>query len=158
MQGEDSRHNKQVRITETGSFVNIDIEKRKRSSSPVKMSPDKAAQSPIKDKFSKSNREAMLGESAQRQNVQDRMKNYGRFLKYDGVAFLKPEQKKIYQLDKLRQMNRQENREATNSPISSPIDSMGRYDHSPMSNTGRDSIEGTKDHLIMTMQPVRESV
>ena len=113
----------------------------------------------MKDKFSSSNREALLGLSAKRQNVQDRMKDYGRFLKYDGVAFLKPEQKKIYHFEKSRQMKRQENNhEALSSPLSSPLDSIGRYDHSPISNTGRDSIEGTKDHLVMTRQPVHEGV
>ena len=67
---------------------------RKKSTSPAKKSPRK--ESPLKDKFSNFNRDALLGESERRQNVSERMKDYGRFLKYDGVAHLKPEMKKIY--------------------------------------------------------------
>lgn len=82
-------------ITATGSFVNISIDKKKKSKSPHK-SPTKASASPSKDKFSNFNRESLLGESSRRKSVSDRMKEYGRFLKYEGVAYLKPELKRIY--------------------------------------------------------------
>ena len=57
----------QARITATGSFVNIAIDKKK-STSPRK-SPTKASPSPQKDKFSTFNRESLLGESDRRKSV-----------------------------------------------------------------------------------------
>lgn len=98
--GEMSKRSKDIRIAATGSFVNIEIMKknkdlgteRRKSKSPSKKSPRKASP----DKFTSFNRDALLGESERRKHVADRMKDYGRFLKYDGVAHLKPELKKIY--------------------------------------------------------------
>lgn len=127
--GEESQKSKHVRITATGSFVNIDILKknkdlspeRKQSVSPSKKSPNKY--SPMRDKFSNVNRDAMLGASERRKGVSDRMKEYGRFLKYDGVAHLKPEMKKIYRNEAEKVKKKNAGQWERHSTLDSPLDS-----------------------------------
>ena len=76
-----------------------------------------------RDGFSHFNKKTIDERDSESKNIRDRMKQYSRFLFYDGVEFLKPEQKRIYHLEAARKRSKDRHSPAPSDQLSSNVKS-----------------------------------